>query len=257
MQRQRHLVDLGQLVHRRLARSIDPVLGDAVTTSRRLHLRVVRIEQQVELGVEEVVLVLGCRSGRDAVGVVEEQADVAQPADTGLRAHRGHADLDARVAHGALLGLARAVVEVDLLVRAAADAHAPAAALVLVDQHDAVLAALVHRTRRAGRDAGRIQAVLADARQVEHERLLELHLHAVADLVLDLDQHRVLRRELRAAGQVVIPVGRPLDLHVLAGDERLGTGHRRVLAQGRGQEHVVLVGPGLVVVLHRAGGWGC
>src|SRR3546814_3438407 len=65
-----------------------------------------------------VVLVLdGCGLG-DAVGVVEDQPEVAQPANARLRAHGGQAHLDARVAQRALLGLAGLVVEVDLLVRA-------------------------------------------------------------------------------------------------------------------------------------------
>ena len=51
------------------------------------------------------------------------------------------------------------------------------AAAVLVDQHDAVLFPLVHRAGRAGGDAGRVEAVLADPRQVEHEHLLEGQLH--------------------------------------------------------------------------------
>ncbi len=68
----------------------------------------------------------------------------------------------------------RCPVVIDLLVRAAGDAHAPAAALVLVDENDAVLLALVDRARGAGRDAGRVQAVLAQARQEHHEGVLEL-----------------------------------------------------------------------------------
>src|SRR5690606_34839344 len=98
------------------------------------------------------------------------------------------AHLDARVAEDALLGFARLPVVVDLLVRAGGDAHAPTAALVLVDQDDAVLFALVDGARRARGDAGRIQAVLAQARQVHHEGLLEravdLALHVVEVLVL-------------------------------------------------------------------------
>src|SRR6185503_7370606 len=124
----------------------------------------------------------GCGRGRDPVGVVEEEAEVAQPPDAGLGAHRRQTHLDARVAERALLGLAALVVEVDLLVRAAGDALAPAAAAVLVDEDDAVLLALVDRTGGARGHARRVEAVLADARQVEHEGLLELE----ADLLLGL-----------------------------------------------------------------------
>ncbi len=66
-----------------------------------------------------------------------------------------------REAERALLRLAALPVEIDLLVRTTGDAHAPAPALVLVHQHDAVVLALVDRAARAGRHAGRVQAVLA------------------------------------------------------------------------------------------------
>src|SRR5690606_6049158 len=100
----------------------------------------------------------------------------------------------------ALLRLAGAVVEVDLLVRAAGDTHSPASAPVLIDQHDAVLGSLVDGAGRAGCGARRVEAVLADARQVEHEGLLELELH----LRLDPSEQRVLIRVLRRASEAVV-----------------------------------------------------
>ena len=139
------------------------------------------------LRLVEVGVVLDRRRLQHPVHVVEDQPDVAQPSHARLRAHRRQADLDARVAERAFLGLAGLVVEVDLLVRAAGHTHPPAAAAVLVDQHDAVLGALVHRPRRTRRHARRVEAVLADPRQVEHERLLEFE----ADLFADLLQDRV------------------------------------------------------------------
>src|SRR5699024_4089559 len=99
----------------------------------------------------------------DAIGIVEYQPDVAQPAHAGLGAHGGLTVLDARIAERAFLGLAGAVVEVDLLVRAAGDAHPPAAAGILIDQDDAVLLPLVDRARGARGHAGGVEAVFADA----------------------------------------------------------------------------------------------
>jgi hypothetical protein len=149
------------------------------------HLRVIGIQDQIQLrGVQ--VLFVGCRCCRGhSIGVVEKQSEVAQPPDTGLRAHRRQPDLDPRVAQRALLGFAGFVVEVDLLVRAAGHALPPASATILIDQNDAVLRAFVNRTGGAGRHAGRVQAVLADPRQIEHEGLLERKL----DLVLRLPAH--------------------------------------------------------------------
>ena len=99
---------------------------DAVAQRLLADLGVVGVEHQVELGVEQLVLV-GDRGGLlDAVGVDQHDADVAQAADAGLRADRRQPGLDPRVTEVALLGLARAPVEVDLLVGAARDAEAPA-----------------------------------------------------------------------------------------------------------------------------------
>jgi hypothetical protein len=162
-----------------------------------------------------------------------------------LRADGRHPHLEAGVAERALLGLAGLVVEVHLLVRAARDAHAPATALVLVDEDDAVLGPLVHRPGRAGGHARRVEAVLADARQVEHEGLLEL----LGDVGAHVLKNRVVLHRRRRAAEVVVPVGRPGDLQVLAGEQRLRPRDGGVLL-GRGvEQHVVLVGPGLVVVV--------
>ena len=149
VQRQRHLPVHRHLVDRAVARGLQPVVGNAVGARLLDDLRVVRVEEDVELRLVQVLVVLDAGRGLDAVGVVQQHAEVADAADAGLAAHRRLAGLDARVAEDALLGLAALPVVVDLLVRAARHAHAPAAALVLVDQHDAVFLALVDGARRA------------------------------------------------------------------------------------------------------------
>ena len=68
--------------------------------------------------------------------VIHAGAQVTDAAHTGLRAHGGLSDLDARIAEDAFFGLAAVPVEVNLLVRAAGHAHAPAATLVLVDEEE-------------------------------------------------------------------------------------------------------------------------
>src|SRR5699024_12066224 len=93
-----------------------------------------------------------------------------------LRADLGDSHLDAGAAERTRLRLARAVVEVHLLVRAPGHTLPPAAAPVLVHQHDAVLAPLVHRAGGTRGHARRVETVFADPRQVEHEGLFELRL---------------------------------------------------------------------------------
>src|SRR5659263_71449 len=184
----------------------------------------------------------------DADRVVEQHTEVTEPPDARFGAHGRLPHLEPGVAECALLGLAGDVVEVDLLVGAPGDAHAPATALVLVDENDAVLEPFVHRPGRARGHAGGVQAVLADARQVEHEGLLDLGRHLLAHLLED----RVLLHRLRRPTQRVVPGGRPRDgVHGLARDLRARAGRGQILrVLGRGEQVVVLVRPGLVVVLH-------
>ena len=249
VQGQGHLVGVDEVPDGGGLGRLDPVVRHALGARPGHDLGVVGVEQDLALRHVQVLRVLDGSGLRDTIGVVEEDAQVAQAAHAGLRAHGGLADLQTRVAQGALLGLAGGVVEVDLLVGAGRHAHAPAAAGVLVHQDDAVLGALVHGARRAGGHAGGVEAVLADARQVEHEGRLDVGAHLGAHGLDD----RVLLEGLHGAAQVVVPVGTPLDGgHVLAGQLALGARHRqgrRVL--GGREQLVVLVGPRLVVVLDR------
>jgi hypothetical protein len=91
--------------------------------------------------------------------------------------------------------------------------------------------------------------VLADPRQVEHERLFIAGL----DLILDPLGQGVGVDALRRSGEVVVPVRAPLDrVHRLARQLRTGAGDRVVLGERRGDQLLVVVGPRLVVVVdHR------
>ena len=182
----------------------------------------------------------------DTIRVVQHHPQVADAAHAGFRTHGGLAHLDARVAEDALLGLAALPVVIDLLVRAGRHAHAPAAALVLVDQHDAVLLALVDRARRTGRDAGRVEAVLAQAWQIHHEGLFE----GAVDLLLHLVEVVVTRPLGELAAEDFLPVRTPLDLlHALSGQQRARPCGRLVLQLGRVVQVLVIEVERLVVVV--------
>src|SRR3546814_10534962 len=87
----------------------------------------------------------------------------------GLAAHRRLARFDARIAEDALFRFAGFPVVIDLLVRAARHAHAPAAAGFLIDQDDAIFLALVDRAGWAGGDASRVEAMFAQPGEIHHE----------------------------------------------------------------------------------------
>src|SRR4029078_3703543 len=205
----RHLPD------RRQFGRFQPVVRNAVGLRLSDHRRVIGVQEYLELLLVEILLVLGRGDLLDAVGIIEDHAEIADGPDAGFGADGRQASLDPRIAEDALLGLPAFPVVIDLLVRAAADAHPPTAALVLVDEDDAVLLALVDRTRRAGGDARRVEAVLAQPRKIEHEGLLKL----AVGLLLDVSEVRVLGTLLEFAAENLLPVRPPFDLlHALAGD---------------------------------------
>src|SRR5690606_32171501 len=100
--------------------------------------------------------------------VIQHDPQVADAAHAGFGTDGGLARLDTRVTEDALLGFAAGPVVVDFLVWTPGHAHAPAAALFLVDEHDAVFGPLVDRARRTRCQAGRVEAMLAQPGQVHH-----------------------------------------------------------------------------------------
>ncbi len=246
MQRKGDLPVHRHLIGGRAPCRLDPIVGDAVGTGLLDDRRIVRIEKELELRLVEVLLILHGGRALDAVGVVEEHAEIADAADAGLRADGRLAGLDARIAEDALLRLSRGPVVIDLLVRTARHAHAPAAALVLVDEDDAVLLALVDRAGGAGGDAARVEAVLAQARQVHHEGVLEL----AVDVLLHRLEIVVLRALVELAAEDLLPVRPPFDLlHRPAGDQRQGPGDRCGRELGCLLQMFVVEGERLVIVV--------
>src|SRR5208337_2607461 len=135
----------------------------------------------------------------------------------GFRAHCRLAGLDARIAEDALLRLTRGPVVIDLFVRATRHTHPPTAALVLIDENDAVFFPLVDRAGRTGGDAARVEAVLTEARQIHHEGVFKL----AVDVLLHRLEIVVLRALVELAAENLLPVRPPFDLvHGAAGDER-------------------------------------
>src|SRR5690348_8295723 len=99
-------------VHRRPASGLNPVVGNALAGRLGANLRILGIEEDVELRLVEV---LGVRRGgclEHPVSVVQEETEIAQSAHARLGADRRLARLDTREAQGALLRLTGAVVEV-------------------------------------------------------------------------------------------------------------------------------------------------
>src|SRR5918912_847629 len=139
-----------------------------------------------------------------------------------MEARRRLPAFEARIAQDALLGFPRRPIKVSFLIGTARYAHAPSAASLLADQHHAVLAPLIDRPLWAGRHAARIEAMVADTRQVEEDgtvNLLDLA-HFLRGGAVEVGI--VVCIDLRAA-QVVIPVWPRFDgVHVFASDHRNG-----------------------------------
>src|SRR5690554_1972339 len=234
-------------VHRALLGGFDHVHRDAVFLRLFDHCRVERVQEDFQLLFIQLVLARGAGHFFNAVCVVQQHTEVADTAYTGLGADGRQTGFDTRVAENTLLGLAGFPVEVDLLVRAAGDTHPPAAALVLVDQHNTVFFALVDGTAGATGYTRRVQAVLAQARQVHHEGVFEL----AVDVCLHLIKVLVFAAFGKLGAQNFFPVRAPFDfLHALARDQRPGPGDRLVLHITGGVQVLVVVVKRFVVVIN-------
>ena len=112
----------------------------------------------------QIFFVLGACRAFDRICVIQQYAEITDTTNTGFGANGRLTRFDTRVTEDTLLRLPALPVEVNLLVRAAGDAHTPAAAFVLVDQHDAIFFTLVDSTARAGGDTAWVQAVFTESR---------------------------------------------------------------------------------------------
>ena len=88
------------------------------------------------------------------------------------------------------------------------------------------------RRHGTGRHAARVQAVVADARNVEEDIALHLVQLPAAPPRQTLSRLGSLLRVQRRAAQVVVPVGARLDLHRFARDQGDGPGGGLVVARG-------------------------
>src|SRR5215475_1714750 len=236
----RHLPDWG------FAGGIKPCFGHAVCPRLLDDAGIVGIEKDRELRLVQVLVVLDAGRTLDAIGIVQNDTEIADAPDACLRAYRRLTGFDARVAENAFLRFTARPVVIDLLVGAARDAHAPAATFVLVDENDAILLALVDRARGAGCDACRVEAVLAQAWQVHHEGVFEL----AVDLLLHAVEVDIGRALGELTSQDLLPVGPPFDLlHALAGDQRARPGGWEGFELRCLLQVLIVEGKGFVVVV--------
>ena len=241
---------LDELVDRRLLRRRDLRIGNPVRSGGRDDLRIKRILDDVPLRHHQ--LVLRCLSRLlDGICVVKHQTDITDASHARVEARRRLAALKARIAQDALLGLAGRPVEIGLLVGATRNAHAPRTASLLTDQHHAILAALVDRALRARRNAARIQAMIADTRQVEEDGTVDLVDLAHFLVGSAIEVRIIVRVNLRPA-QIVVPVRTRFNgVHVLAGHHRDGACGGLAIAQRRVDQVLIVIGPWLEIVVER------
>ena len=246
MQRESNFPFHRHFVDGRFFRCVQPALADALFQGFALNFGIVRIKEYAQLCFVQVLRVFHGSGFFDLVGVIQQHAQIADAAYAGFGAYGRFARFDARIAENTFFGFTANPVVVDFFVRAAGNTHTPAAAFVLVDEHDAVVFAFVDASGRAGCNAGRVQAVFAQTRQIHHKGLLECAHH----FFLDAFKQGIFGALFKFAGQIVFPVRAPFNLvHFLAGEHgnrpRSGRGfHARGILQV-----LVVVGERLVVVV--------
>ena len=246
MQREGDLPIHRHLPHRGRPRRIQPGIRHAISPRLGNHLGVVRVQEQIQLRLIQILRIRRIGRFLNAVGVIQQHAEIADAADAGFRTYRRLAGFDPREAEDAFLRLAARPVVVNLLVRAAGHAHPPAPAFVLIDQHNAVLFPLINRAGWAHRGTGRVEAMFAQTRQIHHEGVFEL----TVNLLLHVLEIGVLRSLGELTTEDFLPVRAPFDLfHPLAGNGRTRPRGREGPAFGCGLQMRMIDGEGFVVVI--------
>ena len=156
--------------------------------------------------------------------------------------------LDARVAEGALLGLAGLPVEVDLLVgavrrRTCASPGRPPGRPGRCRPPRACT------SRPEGHEA--THDGLRQCSQMRGRYIMKTRSYSIRTASSTPREVGVGGRVLGRPGEVVLPVGPPLDRHRLAGDGRQRPRDRLVLGRRRAGQRVVVEGERLVVVVER------
>ncbi len=165
----------------------------------------------------------------DAIRVIQQHAKIADTTDAGFRANGRLTHFNARVAEDTFFRLAAFPVVINLFIRTRRDAHAPAATLVLINQHNAVFLAFVDCTAGAGGDTGWVEAVFAKTRQIHHEGFFE----GAINFTLDVVEIFVFASLGKFGAENFFPVRTPMDfLHAFAGNQRARTCRRLMIAFG-------------------------
>ena len=244
MKRQSNLPFLDHAVDRRILCGLDPVLRNAGFTGCLDDCRIIRILQDIEDTAVDLPLVRRRSRILDLIHVIEQHTHITQPADTGIRADRRQSIFQPWETEDTFLCLIGFPVEIDFLVRAGRHTMAPAATAVLRDQDYAVFIPLIDGSGWTGRHAGRVQAVVADTRQVLHEQVMELQRNVTSHLL-----EIVILTGRLAIRQIIFPVRPPFDIHALLSNQRTRTRNRLMVLPLRADERLIVIGPRFIVVI--------
>jgi hypothetical protein len=116
----------------------------AIGAGRGRDRGVVRVENEGSLSFHE----FGSRQFGDLLDagrVIEYDAEISNPPDARVETRGSLAGLETWIAQDAFLALSQVPVIEDLLIRTCRNAGSPSAATVLIQEHDAVFAALIQR----------------------------------------------------------------------------------------------------------------
>ncbi|MNZ92735.1 hypothetical protein D3C78_1117700 [compost metagenome] len=246
MQRKGQLVFDSQLVYRGILSGFNPLITDSILASLFDHFWIVRIKEQVALGLIQILLIRHGSCFLYTVSIIQQHAKVADTSCTGFGTNGWKARFDSREAKRTFFRLIRLPVEIHFFVRTACHAISPAAASLLVYKNNTVLVTFIHRTRRARSYTARVQAMFAKPWQIHHKSLLEIKF----DLFFNFFDIRVFRARNVRTCQVVFPVRSPLQIHVVSCDHRFWTSDRLVLFLTRVSQVFIIVIPRLIIIFH-------
>ena len=144
MQWQCHFPINGHFVNGTIFGTLKPRICDAICSCLSNYVRIVWIQKDIQLSLVQIVFVFGACSFSNTVCIVQNNAQISNTAHTGFRANRRLSSFNSGITKNTFFCFTRLPVVIYFFIRAATDTHTPATALVLINENNAVVFALVN-----------------------------------------------------------------------------------------------------------------
>lgn len=223
MEREGDIKVNGNIVERRMIGWLKKWVRKEVIEGMIDERRIVRIEEDVEMLMIEIMLVGSGRGLRNEVGIIENKEKIEDEEKKGLREESRMEDLDERIEEDEIIGIEGDKVVVNIIVGEEGKENEKEEEFLMIDKEDEVILEIVDRKGREGRKEGRVEEVIEKERKINNEGVLKMEV----DLIIKEIKIVVIREIGELEEENLLKVREKLDIiNKIEGDKRERKGGR-------------------------------